>query len=314
MMKYNIDLCALWFLISSSPPWHPTANFFENLIPGCTKHMYSWGRVLWVQKDFPEKSFQKCQKLLNSFLCSMYSPLSAKRYFLTPPSKCQKPLSSLVHSIHCKQISKVQLPQLFYTTHLHLTESDKIELPTCQNYLYSPPWWKDAKLSTNTAKLLPMPSRATLLPIQSLNPAPLLQTLLMVPPLPTTLMALPPPTLTPSTWVSENKTEKKKKKTTKGKEDKDAAVYNKRLELQRKITKINQLIPKVVDGYCKQQKVPDNYRSKVKDRVRRNCNVRIEHRCIDHGLTWDEGRQFTPKPSDFDYAEKNHPETDEETE
>jgi hypothetical protein len=32
--------------------------------------------------------------------------------------------------------------------------------------------------------------------------------------------------------------EKKKKKLTKGKEDKDATVYNKRLKLQRKITKL----------------------------------------------------------------------------
>jgi hypothetical protein len=33
------------------------------------------------------------------------------------------------------------------------------------------------------------------------------------------------------------KSEKKKKKTTKGKKDKDTADYNKRLKLQRKITK-----------------------------------------------------------------------------
>jgi hypothetical protein len=69
-----------------------------------------------------------------------------------------------------------------------------------------------------------------------------------------------------------------------------------------------------MDGYCKQQKVPDNYGSKVKDRLTRNYNVCIECRCIDHGLTQDEERRFTPKPSDFNYAEKNHPEADEETE
>jgi hypothetical protein len=85
--------------------------------------------------------------------------------------------------------------------------------------------------------------------------------------------------------VGKKESEKKKKKTTKEKKENDAAVYNKRLELQCKITKINQLIPKVMDGYCKKQKVSDNSKSKVKDRVTRNYNTRIEHRCIDHGLT-----------------------------
>jgi hypothetical protein len=46
----------------------------------------------------------------------------------------------------------------------------------------------------------------------------------------------------------------------------------------------------------------------------RNYNAHIDRRCIDHGLTRDDERQFTPKPSDFDYVENNHPETDEETE
>ncbi len=66
--------------------------------------------------------------------------------------------------------------------------------------------------------------------------------------------------------------EKKKNKTTKEKEDKDASDYKERLELQRKITKINQLIPQGVDGYCNIRKIPDNYRSKVKDKVTRNYN------------------------------------------
>jgi hypothetical protein len=99
----------------------------------------------------------------------------------------------------------------------------------------------------------------------------------------------------------EKKSEKKKKKTTKEKEEKDAADYMERLELQRKINKINQLIPQVVDGYCNSyRKIPDNCRSKVKDRVKRNYNGRILRRCIDHGLTQDEERRFTPKPCDFD--------------
>jgi hypothetical protein len=85
------------------------------------------------------------------------------------------------------------------------------------------------------------------------------------------------------------KSEKKKKKTMKGKKDKDAVDYNKRLELQCKITKINQLIPKVVDGCCNSyRKIPDDYRSKVEDRVMRNYNGHIKRRCIDHGLTRDE--------------------------
>jgi hypothetical protein len=74
--------------------------------------------------------------------------------------------------------------------------------------------------------------------------------------------------------------------------------------LQRKITKVNQLIPQVVDGYCNFRKIPGDYRSKIEDRVTRNYNGRILHRCIDHGLTQDKERRFTPKPCVFDYAEK----------
>jgi hypothetical protein len=69
-----------------------------------------------------------------------------------------------------------------------------------------------------------------------------------------------------------------------------------------------------MDGYCNFRKISDNYRSKVKDSVTRNYNGRILHRCIDHGLTQDKERRFTPKPFDLDYAEKNIPKTDKETE
>ncbi len=69
------------------------------------------------------------------------------------------------------------------------------------------------------------------------------------------------------------------------KEDKNASDYKERLELQRKITKINQLIPQVVDGNCNTRKIPDNYRSKVEDKFMRNYNRHILRRCIDHGLT-----------------------------
>jgi hypothetical protein len=115
-----------------------------------------------------------------------------------------------------------------------------------------------------------------------------------------------------SVW--KEKTEMKKKKTMKEKEVEDALDYKERLELQRKITKINQLIPQVVDGYCNIRKIPDDYRSKVKAKVTRNYNGCILHRWIDHGLTQDEEKQFTPKPCDFNYAEKNIPESNEETE
>ncbi len=76
-----------------------------------------------------------------------------------------------------------------------------------------------------------------------------------------------------------------KKKITKEKEDKDASDYKERLELRRKITKINQLIPQVVDGYYNIRKISDDYRSKVEDKVTRNYNEHIWRRCIDHGLT-----------------------------
>jgi hypothetical protein len=98
---------------------------------------------------------------------------------------------------------------------------------------------------------------------------------------------------------------KKKNKTTKEKEDKEALDYNERLKSQRKITEINQLIPQVMDGYCNSyRKIHDNYRSKVEDRVTRNYNGCILRRCIDHGLTQDEEKRFIPIPCDFDYAEK----------
>jgi hypothetical protein len=73
------------------------------------------------------------------------------------------------------------------------------------------------------------------------------------------------------------------------KEDKEASDYKERLELQYKITKTNQLIPHVADGYCNSyRKFPDNHRSKVDDRVTRNYNGCILRRCSDHGLTQDE--------------------------
>jgi hypothetical protein len=84
---------------------------------------------------------------------------------------------------------------------------------------------------------------------------------------------------------TKKKSKKKKKKTTKEKEDKDAADYKERLKLQHKITKINQLIPLVVDGYCNFRKIPDDYRSKVEDRVTKKYIGHILCRCIDHGLT-----------------------------
>jgi hypothetical protein len=113
--------------------------------------------------------------------------------------------------------------------------------------------------------------------------------------------------------IGKKKSKNKKKKTTKEKEDKDAADYKKRLDLCRKITKINLLIPQVMDGYCNIRKIPNNYRSTVKYRVTKNYNGCILRRCSDHGLTRDTERRFTPKPCDFNYAEKN-PETDKKTE
>ncbi len=68
--------------------------------------------------------------------------------------------------------------------------------------------------------------------------------------------------------VGKEKSGKKKNQTTKEKEDEEASDYKERLKLQRKIPKINQLIPHSVDGYCNSyRKIPDKYRSKVKDRV-----------------------------------------------
>jgi hypothetical protein len=106
----------------------------------------------------------------------------------------------------------------------------------------------------------------------------------------------------------------KRRKRKKRKKDKDAAHDNKRVNLQRKITKINLLIPQVVDGYSNIRKIPDDYKSTVKYRVTKNYNGCILRICSDHGLTRDEERRFTPKPCDFDYAGKNKPETDKETE
>jgi hypothetical protein len=104
--------------------------------------------------------------------------------------------------------------------------------------------------------------------------------------------------------IRKEKSEKKKNKTTKEKEDKETSDYKERLQLQRKITNINQLIPQVVDGYCYIRNIPDNYRSKVEDKVTRNYNGHILSRCIDHGLTRDEEKRFTPKSCDLDYAKK----------
>jgi hypothetical protein len=54
--------------------------------------------------------------------------------------------------------------------------------------------------------------------------------------------------------------------------------------------------------------------SKVEDKVTRNYNRHILRRCIDHGLTQDKEKRFTPKPCDLDYAKKNIPESNKETE
>jgi hypothetical protein len=61
----------------------------------------------------------------------------------------------------------------------------------------------------------------------------------------------------------------------------------------------------VADGYCKNRKIPDNYRSKVEERFKRKINGRIERRCIEHNLTPEEERQFTPKHRNLDNAESN---------
>jgi hypothetical protein len=74
--------------------------------------------------------------------------------------------------------------------------------------------------------------------------------------------------------IGKEKYETKKNKTTKIKIDKDALDYKKRLELRHEITKINQLIPQVVDGYCNIRKIPEKYRRKVKVKVMNNYNVK----------------------------------------
>jgi hypothetical protein len=74
------------------------------------------------------------------------------------------------------------------------------------------------------------------------------------------------------------------------------------------------LIPQVMDGYCNIRKIPDNYWSMVEHRVTKNYSGCILRRCSDNGLTQDKERRFTPKPCDFEYADKNHPESGKETE
>jgi hypothetical protein len=112
----------------------------------------------------------------------------------------------------------------------------------------------------------------------------------------------------------EKRSDKKKRRTVKEKEYKVELGYDERLNLQCKITKITLLIPMVVDGYCKNRKIPDNYRSKVEERVKRKFNKHIKRRCLEHNLSPEEERQFTPKLSNLDYAENNNPESDEELE
>jgi hypothetical protein len=77
-------------------------------------------------------------------------------------------------------------------------------------------------------------------------------------------------------------------------EDKDEADYNERLKLQHKITKINLLIPQVVDGYCNIRKIPYNYMSTVEYRVTRNYNGRILRRCSDGGRGFQTGGNVLP--------------------
>jgi hypothetical protein len=46
----------------------------------------------------------------------------------------------------------------------------------------------------------------------------------------------------------------------------------------------------------------------------KNYNGHNLRSCGDYGLTGDKERRFTPKPSDFNYTEKNNTVTDEEIE
>ncbi len=89
--------------------------------------------------------------------------------------------------------------------------------------------------------------------------------------------------------------------------------YCNKLKLQHKITKIRQLIPQVIEGYCKQENILNNYKHKVEERVKRKYNRRIQCRCMEHYLTPDEEKTFTPKLEDLAYAE-NENTTDEEEE
>jgi hypothetical protein len=87
--------------------------------------------------------------------------------------------------------------------------------------------------------------------------------------------------------IGNNKSKKKKNKQQKKKKIKMHQTTRRDLNFRCKITKINQLIPQVVYGYCNIRKIPDNYRSKVNGKVTRNYNGCILRRCIDHGLTQD---------------------------
>jgi hypothetical protein len=89
--------------------------------------------------------------------------------------------------------------------------------------------------------------------------------------------------------------------------------YCNKLKLQCNITKIRQLIPQIIEEYCKQENIPNNYQHKVEERVKRNYNGRIQCRCMEHYLIPDEERTFTPKLKDLVYSE-NENTTDEEEE
>jgi hypothetical protein len=65
----------------------------------------------------------------------------------------------------------------------------------------------------------------------------------------------------------------------------------------------------VIDGYCKQEKILDNYRKKVEERVNKKYNGRIQRRCMEHYLTPDEEKMFPPQLKDLAYAENKDTET-----
>jgi hypothetical protein len=89
--------------------------------------------------------------------------------------------------------------------------------------------------------------------------------------------------------------------------------YCNKLKLQCKITKVRQLISQVIEGYCKQENIPNNYKQKVEERVKRKYNGCIHHRCMEHYLLPDEERTFTPNLEDLAHPE-NENTTDEEEE